>query len=83
MTNRENFEWHKARIREAKNFAELNEAATDIAYDRWEQEPWTKNQEWINELKTDYREKSNGFGDKQDRELSTERRPLESAGKSS
>tara|TARA_R100001129_G_C5292339_1_gene240022 strand:- start:136 stop:387 length:252 start_codon:yes stop_codon:yes gene_type:complete len=83
MTSRENYEWHKARIREAENFVELNEAAVDIAYDKWEQEPWTKNEDWLNELKNEYKEKSNGFGDKQDRGLSTERRPLGSAGKSS
>jgi len=83
MTSRENYEWHKARIREAENFVELNEAAADIAYDRWEQEPWTQIEDWINELKKDYREKSNGFGDKHDWGLSAEQRPLESASKSS
>ena len=83
MTDQENFEWHKGRISQAETFDELNEAAADIAYDRWEQEPWTKNEEWINELKTDFREKSHGLGDKQNRGLSTERRTLGSAGKSS
>ena len=83
MTDEENFEWHKGRISQAETFEELNEAAADIAYDRWEQEPWTKKTDWIDELKKDYREKSHGFGDRRDRGLSAERRPLGSASKSS
>ena len=83
MTSRENFEWHKGRISQAETFDELHEAAADIAYDRWEQEPWTKNEEFINELKTDYREKSHGLGDKQNRGLHAKQRPLGAASKSS